>query len=195
MATTPQTAYEPHAGAPSRLQGGRVVTSGCTSPAWDPRLGPRSRCSFGRGVLRLRRARQALSRRAVGALRVNAGHGRAELGEAAARQAAELGFELERPPRRSNSPSGWRRSRRRRTGCSSPRGLRGGRIGLEAGPRLSQAHRGPAHQDHRARDRLPRHDVRGALDHRRHRPARPSSRSSRAPSTCRTRINTAGRRA
>ena len=45
---------------------------------------------------------------------VNAGHGRAELGEAAARQAAELGFTNWATPtrRRSNSPSGWRRSRR-----------------------------------------------------------------------------------
>ena len=94
MATTPQTAYEPHAGAPSELQEKArrhlwmhftrmgaydddheipILVRGEGSYVWD---------EHGRRYL------DGLS----ALFCVNAGHGRAELGEAAARQSAELGF-------------------------------------------------------------------------------------------------------
>src|SRR3712207_310378 len=94
MATTPQTAYEPHAGAPSELQEKArrhlwmhftrmgayddqheipVLVRGEGCYVWDEHG---NRYLDGLSAL----------------FCVNAGHGRAELGEAAARQAAELGF-------------------------------------------------------------------------------------------------------
>src|SRR5215212_6779363 len=94
MATTPQTAYEPHAGAPSILQDKArrhlwmhftrmgaydeeheipILVRGDGCYVWDEHD---------------RRYLDGLS----ALFCVNAGHGRAELGEAAARQARELGF-------------------------------------------------------------------------------------------------------
>jgi len=94
MATTPQTAYEPHAGALSELQQKArrhlwmhftrmgaydeqheipILVKGDGCYVWDEHG---NRYLDGLSAL----------------FCVNAGHGRAELGEAAARQAAELGF-------------------------------------------------------------------------------------------------------
>jgi adenosylmethionine-8-amino-7-oxononanoate aminotransferase len=94
MATTPQTAYEPHAGAPSELQEKArrhlwmhftrmgayddqheipILVRGEGCYVWD---------EHGKRYL------DGLS----ALFCVNAGHGRTELGEAAARQAGELGF-------------------------------------------------------------------------------------------------------
>jgi adenosylmethionine-8-amino-7-oxononanoate aminotransferase len=94
LATTPQTAYEPHAGAPSKLQQAArrhlwmhftrmgayddeheipILVRGEGCYVWDEHD---------------RRYLDGLS----ALFCVNAGHGRAELGEAAARQSAELGF-------------------------------------------------------------------------------------------------------
>jgi adenosylmethionine-8-amino-7-oxononanoate aminotransferase len=94
VATTPQTAYEPHAGAPSKLQRTArrhlwmhftrmgayddeheipILVRGEGCYVWDEHD---------------RRYLDGLS----ALFCVNAGHGRAELGEAAARQSAELGF-------------------------------------------------------------------------------------------------------
>jgi adenosylmethionine-8-amino-7-oxononanoate aminotransferase len=94
MATTPQTAFEPHAGAPSRLQEAArrhlwmhftrmgaydeeheipILVRGEGCYVWDEHD---------------RKYLDGLS----ALFCVNAGHGRAELGEAAARQSAELGF-------------------------------------------------------------------------------------------------------
>src|SRR3954466_15784353 len=94
MATTPQTAYEPHAGAPSDLQEKArrhlwmhftrmgaydkeheipILVRGDGCYVWDEHD---KRYLDGLSAL----------------FCVNAGHGRAEIGEAAAKQAAELGF-------------------------------------------------------------------------------------------------------
>ena len=77
---------------------------------------------------------------------VNAGHGRAELAEAAARQArgARLLHQLElRAPARDRARRAHRgaRARATSTASSSPRRLRGGRVGLEAGAQLPPAAR------------------------------------------------------
>ena len=89
---------------------------------------------------------------------VNAGHGRAEIGEAAAAQAKELGFYTNwsyAHPRAIELAARIADARARRP---EPRVLHlgrlgGGRVGLEAGAQLPQAQRraGSA-QDHRARD-------------------------------------------
>jgi adenosylmethionine-8-amino-7-oxononanoate aminotransferase len=94
LATTPQTAYEPHAGAPSRLQEAArrhlwmhftrmgaydeeheipILVRGEGCYVWDEHD---------------RKYLDGLS----ALFCVNAGHGRSELGEAAARQSGELGF-------------------------------------------------------------------------------------------------------
>src|SRR4051794_28650545 len=94
MATTPQYAYEPHAGTPSELQAKArrhlwmhftrmgaydeeheipILVRGDGCYVWDEHD---NRYLDGLSAL----------------FCVNAGHGRAELGEAAAKQAAELGF-------------------------------------------------------------------------------------------------------
>ena len=69
---------------------------------------------------------------------------------------------------------------------------RGGRVGDQARPPVPQAHRQPEQdEDHRPRDRLPRHHAGRAGGDRHHRAARSrSSRSPRAAATCRTRTST-----
>ena len=130
---------------------------------------------------------------------VNAGHGRAELAEAAAAQAKELGFYINWSYAHPRAIELAARIAVARAGRPQPRVLHlgrlgGGRVGLEAGPQLPPAERrGHAHQADRARARLPRHVAGRARRDRADRPARPSSsRSRRAAATCRTRTATAG---
>ena len=106
---------------------------------------------------------------------VNAGHGRAELGEAAARQAKELGFytnwSYAHPDGDRAGRAHRRRSRRATsTACSSRRAARrpSSRPGRwRASTTSSRGSLGQV-QDHLARDRLPRHHLRRALDHGHH---------------------------
>ena len=132
---------------------------------------------------------------------VNAGHGRTEIGEAAAAQVKELGFY-----------TNWSYAHPKaielaaRIAALAPGDLNrvfftsGGSEAVESAWKLArQFHkltRQPAEdEDHLARDGLPRHDLRRALDHRASRRcARRSSRSCRAPITCPTRTSTAGPR-
>ena len=105
---------------------------------------------------------------------VNAGHGRAELGEAAARQAKELGFY-----------TNWSYAHpmaielAARIAALAPGDLNrvfftsGGSEAVESAWKLARQYhkltRRPEQvQDHLARDRLPRHHLRRALDHRHH---------------------------
>ena len=112
---------------------------------------------------------------------VQAGHGRHELADAAAKQAAELAYfplwsyahpkAVELAERLADADP-----RRPQPGLLHHRRLRGGRVGLEAGPLLLQADRqaGQAQGDLPAH-RLPRHLDGRAVDHRPARPSRPTS--------------------
>ncbi len=132
---------------------------------------------------------------------VNAGHGRTELGEAAAApgRGARLlhALELRAPARdRARRADRLARPRRPQPRLLHLRRLGGGRVGAEAGPQLPpRARQRPEAQGDRARDRLPRHLARA----RSRRPASPScarssSRSRRAAATSPTPTSTAGRR-
>ena len=105
---------------------------------------------------------------------VNAGHGRTEMGEAAAEQSKKLAFytnwsyahpkAIELAERVANLAPGRPQPRLLHLGR-----LRGGRVRLEAVAPVPQAHGQPAEdEDHLARDRVPRHHLRRALDHRHH---------------------------
>ena len=121
---------------------------------------------------------------------VNVGHGRAELGEAAARagRGARLLHQLElRPPALDRAGRAHRRARARRP---EPRVLHlrrlgGGRVGVEARQGLPRgARRAAAAQDHLALARLPRHlDGRAHGDRADRRCASRSSRSRPAAAT------------
>ena len=108
---------------------------------------------------------------------VNAGHGRTELGEAAARQVEELDFYTlwsYAHPRAIELADADRlaRPRRPQPRLLHLRRLGGGRVGAEAGPQLPpRARRRPEAQGHRPRDRLPRHLAGRALGDRDHRAA------------------------
>ena len=110
---------------------------------------------------------------------VNAGHGRTELGEAAARQVEELDFYTlwsYAHPRAIELADADRlaRPRRPQPRLLHLRRLGGGRVGAEAGPQLPPDPRQrPEAQGDRARDRLPRHFARRPLRHRHHRAALP----------------------
>ena len=99
---------------------------------------------------------------------VNVGHGRTELGEAAARQVEELDFfidlELRAPARdRAGDADRLARAGRPEPRLLHLRRLRGGGVGDQAGARLSPADRQPSQDEvHHPRDRLPRHDPGGA---------------------------------
>ena len=191
--------------APERAAGARQAgTCGCTSRAWARYDGPRDPDHRARrGLLRLRRARQALPRRAV----------RAVLRERRPRpRRARRGGRRARPRSSASTPTGATPTRAR---SSWPRGspalapgrpeprllhlrrLGGGRVGAGSSraqlpPRCTAT---ASAQGDRARDRLPRHHARRALGDRHHRRcARRSSRSRRAAATCRTRTPTAGPR-
>ena len=132
---------------------------------------------------------------------VNAGHGRAEFGEAAARQVEELDFytpvEL-CPPARDRTCGADRRARSRRPkpGLLHLRRLGGGRVGAEAGAQLPPRPRQrPEAQGDRPRGRLPRHFAGGPLGDRDHRAAHASSSRWRpAAATSPTPTPTAGPR-
>ena len=176
MATTPQTAYEPHAGAPSDLQekARRHLWMHFTRMgAYDadheiPIIVRGEGCyvydEHGKRYL------DGLS----ALFCVNAGHGRAELGDAAAAQAKELGFFTNwsyAPSARDRAgrPDRIARPRGPQPGVLHLRRLGGRGVGLEAVAGLPQApRRHPEDEDHRPRDGLPRHHLRGALDHRHH---------------------------
>ena len=132
---------------------------------------------------------------------VNAGHGRTELGEAAARQVEELDFytlwsyahprAIELAARLASlAPE------RPQPRLLHQRRLGGGRVGAEARPQLPpHARQRPEAQGDRPRDRLPRHLAGGALGDRHHRAAHASSsRSPPAAATSRTPTSTAGPR-
>ena len=100
---------------------------------------------------------------------VNIGHGRADIAQAGADQAKELGFftnwSYAHPPRdRAGRPDRVAGARRSEPRVLHQRRQRGRRVGAEARAPVPQAHR-QAEQDQgdRARDRLPRHDASGAL--------------------------------
>ena len=105
---------------------------------------------------------------------VNAGHGRAELGEAAARRPRSSASTRTGATRIPKAIELAARIAEARPGRPQPRVLHlgrlgGGRVGVEAGAPVPQAQRQPAEvQDHLARDRLPRHHLRRALDHGHH---------------------------
>ena len=97
---------------------------------------------------------------------VNIGHGRADVAQAGADQAARARLLHElvlRAPARDRAGREDRLARARRP---QPRLLhlrrrRGGRVGAQARPPVPQAHGQPEQDEgHRARDRLPRHDAR-----------------------------------
>ncbi len=130
-----------------------------------------------RGLLRLRRARQALPRRPLRPLlrqrrprphRARRG-GRAPGGRARLLHALEL-----RPPARDRArrPPRLARARRPQPRLLHLRRLGGGRVGAEARPQLPpRARQRPEAQGDRPRDRLPRHLAGRPLGHRHHRAA------------------------
>ncbi len=155
-----------------------------------------------RGQLRVRRARQALPGRPVGAVlreRRPRPRGAGRRGRRAV-QGARLLHQLElRTPARHRAGRAGRLAgaRRPEPGVLHLRRRRGRGVRAQAVPRVAPPERRrPAHQGHRARDRLPRHHPRRALGHGHHRAcARRSSRSPRAAATCPTPTATAGPRA
>ena len=156
----------------------------------------------GEGSLRLRRARQALPRRPVGALLRErrprprgAGRRRRRAGEG-----ARLLHELElRAPAGDRARRAHREPRPRATSTASSSPRAGPRRWSPRGSWRAQYHKLTGEpredEDHRARDRLPRHDLGAAVDHRHH-PAAHAVRAARArrAATCRTRTRTAGPR-
>ena len=120
---------------------------------------------------------------------VNAGHGRAELGEAAGApgRRARLLHALElRPPAGDRAGGADRRARPRRPQprLLHLRRLGGGRVGAEARPQLPpHARQRPEAQGDRPRGRLPRHLAGRALGDRDHRAAHASS-SRSTPGGC-----------
>ena len=128
---------------------------------------------------------------------VNIGHGRADVAQAGAKQAEELGFFTNWSYAHPRSIELADAHRRPHAGRPQPRLLhqqrqRGGRDRDQARPPVPQAHGQPEQDEgHRARDRLPRHDAgRARRDRASRRCARRSSRSCPAAATCRTRTST-----
>ena len=203
MATTPQTAYEPHTGRPSALQEKarrhlwmHFTRMGAYDADHEIPIIVR-----GEGSLRLRRARQALPRRALRPLlrERRPRPGRAGGGRRRPGQGARLLHQLElRPPARDRAGRADRLARPRRPeqGVLHLRRLRGGRVRLEAGRAVPQAPRRLA----RARRSSPARPPTTAPPSGRsrspasHRCARRSSRSCPAPATCPTRTTIAGPR-
>ncbi len=172
------------------------ATSGCTSRGWAPTTpARRSRSSFAaRAATSWTSTASATSTASRALFCVNLGHGRADIAQAGADQAKELGFFTDlvlRPPARDRAGDADRRARARRP---QPRLLhqrrqRGRRVGAEAGPPVPQAHgQSDQVQGDRARGRLPRHDDGRALGDRH--PRRCARRSSRCRPAAATSPNT-----
>ena len=108
----------------------------------------------------------------------NIGHGRADIAQAGADQAKELGFFTNWSYAHPRAIELAAKIAVARPGRPQPRLLherrqRGRRVRAQARPPVPQAHRQPDQDEgHRARDRLPRHDARRAHRDRHHRPAR-----------------------
>ncbi len=133
----------------------------------------------GRGLLRLRRARQPLPRRALRPLlrqRRPRPH-RVRRGRRPPGRRARLLHALELRPPAGDRTGGADRlagARRPQPRLLHLRRLGGGRVGAEAGPQLPpHARQRPEAQGDRPRGRLPRHLARGALGDRDHRAAQP----------------------
>ena len=144
--------------------------------AYDDARGPDHRPR--RGLLRLGRARQALPRRALGAvLREHRPRPRRRRpGRRRPGQGARVLHELVLRPSagdRAGRADRLARAGRPQPGVLHQRRQRGGRVRLQARPPVPQAHR-QAEQDQadRARDRLPRNEPRRAVGDRHHQPAR-----------------------
>ena len=199
MATT-----EPVAHHSMRTRSRRSATCGCTSAAWAPTTpAPRSRSSCAaRAATSGTSTATATSTASARCSASNIGHGRADIAQAGADQAKELGFF-----------TNWSYAHPRaielaaRIADLAPGDLNrvfftsGGSEAVESAIKLvapvPQAHRQPEQdEDHRPRDRLPRHDAGRAHRDRHHRAARSrSSRSRPAAATSRTRTSTASSRA
>ena len=154
-----------------------------------------------RGRLRLGRARQPLPRRALGAVlrqRRPRAHGAGRGGRAPGRGARLLHhLELRAPAGdRAGDADRLAGARRPEPGLLHLRRLGGGGVGDQAGPRLPPADREPAQDEvHHPRDRLPRHDPRGAgRDRHLGPPLRVRAAGAGRLSRCRTRTATTGRR-
>ena len=160
MATTPRTAYEPSGRRPERPAGeGQAPSLDALHP--HGRVRATTRCPIivrGEGCYVYDEHGKRYLDGLSALFCVNAGHGRAELGEAAAApdQGARLLHELElRAPARDRAG----RAHRRRsppgtsTGCSSPPAAprRSSPPGSWPGPTTGSAAT-PAHEDHLARD-------------------------------------------
>ena len=176
-------------------------TCGCTSRGWARTTGRDPDHRSRRGVLRLRRARQALPRRAVGAVlrehrararRHRPGRGRPGEGPRVLHELVLRASAGDRA-RRADRVAGARRPQPR---VLHRRRQRGRRVGAEARAPVPQAARQAEQvQGDRARDRLPRHVARRAVGDRDHRRcASRSSRSRRAVVMSRTRTPTGCRR-
>ena len=155
----------------------RGATSGCTSAAWAPTTAaPRSRSSSrGEGCYVWDEHGNRYLDGLSALFCVNIGHGRADIAQAGADQARELGFftnwsyahpraiELAAQDRLAGA-------RRPQPRLLHQRRQRGGRVGDQGRPPVPQAHRQPEQDEgHRARGRLPRHDARRAHRDRHHR--------------------------
>ena len=113
-----------------------------------------------RGLLRLGRARQALPRRALALFCVNIGHGRADVAQAGADQAKELGFftnwSYAHPPAIELAAADRvARARRPQPGVLHQRRQRGGRVGAQARAPVPQAHRQARTRPRSSRARSP----------------------------------------
>ena len=174
-------ASQPSSEVGTSLQELASGTSGCTSRGWGPMATSHEIPIITRGEgcyvfdEHGNRYLDGLS----GLFCVNAGHGRSELGEAAARQVEELDFytlwsyahprAIELAARLASLAPDGPRPR-----LLHQRRLGGGRVGAEASPQLPpDARQRPEAQGDRPRDRLPRHLAGGPLGDRNHRAARP----------------------
>ena len=151
-----------------------------------------------RGLLRLGRARQSLPRRALLAVLLNLGHGRADIAQAGAEQAqrARLLHQLVLRASAGDRAGGedrLARARRPQPRLLHQRRQRGRRVRAEALPPVPQAHAATRTRRRSSRARSPTTARRSGRSRRRasRRCARRSSRSRPAAATCPTRTSTA----
>ena len=184
MTTEPSAIWEPSSDRHTRT--GKLYSEAARDHLWmhftrhsvfeDPGSGgtgpQRPHHHPGRGLQDLRRPRQRVHRRPRRALRQPGGHGRTEIAEAMAKQAARarlLPAVVLRPPpghRARRAPRG-RRTGRPQPGLLHDRRRRGRRDRLEARQAVLQARRqADEAQGHQPLGRLPRHPARRPVDHR-----------------------------